>query len=160
MHIDLGPLGAAIGVPIPARLDLETGQRTTSMESTVTAGVDPEVELAVLTLGSAELALDTYIQEVAEVFAVAPGDLFDAFTEVNEQWLKDPVPIDYGTGPGAHLEAGESFTTEVRLYAGDPGSTLMAFAAMERTAGELRPLAISDLIGLTVDEHGLIYRDF
>jgi len=74
--------------------------------------------------------------------------------------LEDPVSIDCETGEGAHLEAGESFTTAVRLYAGDPGSTLMAFAAVERTANELRLLAISDLIGLTVDEYGLIYLDF
>ncbi len=160
MHIDLGPLGAAIGVPIPARLDLNSGQRTTSMESTITAGVDPEVELRVLTLDAPELALDTYIEEVAEVFAVAASDLFRAFSEVNAQWLEAPVSIDYGTEEGAHIEAGESFTTAVRLYAGNPGSTLIALAVVERTTDELRPLAISDLIGLTVDEYGLIYRDF
>ncbi|HEY2181082.1 MAG TPA: hypothetical protein VGH09_05350 [Solirubrobacteraceae bacterium] len=160
MHVDLGPLGAAIGIPIPARLDVETGQRTASMESTVTAGVDPEVELRVLTPDAPELALETYIEEVAEVFEISAGELAQAFWEVNAQWLKDPVAIDYGTEAGVHLEAGESFTTAVRLYAGNPGSTLLAFAAVERTADELRPVAISELIGLTVDEHGLIYRDF
>ncbi len=160
MHIDLGPLGAAIGLPIPARLDFESGQRNTSVESTITAGIDPEVELRVLTPDAPELALDAYIEEIAGVFDVAADDLDHSFREVNARWLEDPVPIDYGIGPGAHLEAGESFTTAVRLYAGRPGSTLVAFAAVERVAGELLPLAISDLIGLTVDEYGLIYRDF
>jgi hypothetical protein len=158
VHAGLGLV--EFGVPIRAGLDLQTGQRTATMESTLTAGVDPEVALRVLTPDAPELALDTYIEELAEVFALNAEDLFHAFREVNAQWLDDPVSIEYETGEGAHLEVGQSFTTAVRLSAREPGSIALALAAVERTGDDRPLLAISDLIGLTVDEHGLIYRDW
>ena len=150
-------LAGATGLPLPSVL-AQTGERKTTLAAIVKAAVDPDVQLRVLTPSSPELDLDTYLQEVAEVFDVRGDDLFEAFREVNADWLIEPLDIETGTGRPTHIEAGHSIPLTVDLYPSEPGSTMLALAVVD-TASE-QVLGISEMVGLTVDEYGLIFRDF
>jgi len=157
LRLDASMLAGATGLPLPSVL-AQTGERKTTLAAIVKAAVDPDVQLRVLTPSSPELDLDTYLQEVAEVFDVRGDDLFEAFREVNADWLIEPLDIETGTGRPTHIEAGHSIPLTVDLYPSEPGSTMLALAVVD-TASE-QVLGISEMVGLTVDEYGLIFRDF
>lgn len=161
LELRLNPSGleAATGLPLPSATGA-SGKSATTLTVTVKAAVDPEVELRLLTPTSTDLRLDTYLGDVAEAFAVSSDDLRESFYSVNADWLRDPVELDSATGRALMIDAGQSIPKRVELYPKRPGSTLVALGAYDPTRLEPRLLGVSEMLGLSVDEHGLLYRDF
>jgi hypothetical protein len=87
-----------------------------------------------------------------------PGPLVQTAHEFLEPYLSggpvlraEPSPFELD------LAEGERHTAFLRLFPHTPGRTLLAIRA---TDADGEPLATSELIGLSLADDGLLYRDF
>jgi nucleotide-binding universal stress UspA family protein len=155
-------LGAITGLPLPS-IVASTGQRDTTLTAVVEATQDPTVGLSVLTGSGTESPiadyLAEYLAEVSELFGVHPAELEQAWRAEFSEYLDDPLPIGAEADPSwVTVDEGEPAASTIQLYAEDrPGSAMLAIVATGEH-GEI--VAVSDLIGITMTEDGLVFRDF
>ncbi|MCW3003934.1 MAG: hypothetical protein JWQ20_3232 [Conexibacter sp.] len=124
---------------------------------------DPTVELSVLTGSGTDSPmadyLADYLAEVSEQFDVHPAELEQAWHAEFSEYLDDPLPIGAEADPSTvTVDEGEPAAATIQLYTEDrPGSAMLAIVATGED-GEI--VAVSELIGITMTEDGLVFRDF
>jgi hypothetical protein len=158
-----GPgLGLVTGLPLPS-ITADTGQRDTTLTAVVEATQDPTVGLSILTGSGTESPiadyLAEYLAEVSELFGVHPAELEQAWRAEFSEYLDDPLPIGAEADPSwVTVDEGEPAASTIQLSTEDrPGSAMLAIVASGEH-GEI--VAVSDLIGITMTEDGLVFRDF
>jgi hypothetical protein len=163
LHPNLG-VGLSSSGLLPTPLDAQAGvSYEKQLAYELYAVSDPGLRLRVLAPGlpgddDIRPYLDAYLTEVAEEQDLASGPLVQTAHEFLEPYLGGGPVLDAEPSPFAlELAEGERRTALLRLFPHTSGRTVLAVRVTD-TDG--RPLATSELIGLSLEDDGLLYRDF
>lgn len=155
-------VAAMFGLPLPATIEGELKTRR-ELTGTAYATADPSLEVRWLTTGevggSIDPYLDSYLAEIAGSFEVPAAELDGAFRSEYSSYLAGSAEIAAEVSePRFQLDGGESRDVALDLYPQSTGGCLAALALVDADSGN--PLAYSDLIGLSVTEDRMVFRDF
>lgn len=163
LHPNLGAGLSSSGL-LPTPFDAQAGvDYEKQLAYELYAVADPALRLRVLAPGLSgeddiRPYLDAYLTEVAAEQDLSPGPLARTAYEFLEPYLEggpvlgaEPFPFEL------ELAEGERHTAFLRLFPHTSGRTVLAVRA---TDADGRPLATSELIGLSLEDDGLLYRDF
>jgi hypothetical protein len=148
-------------LPVTPEVEAEVGSEH-RISGSVWGTRDPDIELRVLApafdADSWTEHIDPYLTGVAEAFGVSDQDVRDAFDLDFGDYTGDAVRAEvHPSRVNVPADGGEDFAVE--LYPNHPGaSTMLALGAFHVETGAL--LSSSELMGFSLSEEGLLFRDF
>jgi hypothetical protein len=162
LDLDLAAVGPALGLPVPTPVQVGAATGRWRLQGKSFAPADPTLEVRLITpstewpLGA---YLDGYLPAVAREQEVEVISAFvREFNEEYHEYLNDSAGLRVEVHPSVlELDAGQTAEVALDLERGGTGRTMLAVAAINARD---QLVSVSDLIGLTVDTSGIIYRDF